>query len=56
MMFTADGFQYVISSYRARVTNQQFEDIDPGVAPTKGMELKYDDFYMLDNLGKMIAK
>lgn len=55
-MFTADGFQYIISSYRSRVTNQKFEDIDPGVAPTEGMELKYDDFYLLDNLGKMVAK
>lgn len=56
MMMTADGFQYIISSYRNRATNQKFEDIDPGVAPTEGMELKYDDFYMLDNLGKMISK
>lgn len=56
MMLTADGFQYIISSYRSRATNQKFEDIDPGVAPTEGMELKYDDFYLLDNLGKLISK
>ncbi len=53
-MTTPDGFQYIISGYRVRLTNQRQEDIDPGIAPD--ITFDYDHFYDIDYLAAKLSE
>ena len=50
VMQTADGLNYVISTYRDRSTNKNFMNNDPGIEPTDGYAFDYSHFYDLDFL------
>jgi len=50
---TPDGFQYIISGYRDRLTNRNWEDIDPGITPD--IPFDYDHFYDIDYLGDQVS-
>ena len=50
VMQTADGQNYVISTYRDRSTDKNFVNIDPGIATTEGYDFDYSHFYDLDFL------
>jgi hypothetical protein len=49
-MQTADGQNFMISTYRDRSTNKNFANTDAGIAPTEGYAFGYDHFYDLDFL------
>jgi len=50
MMQTADGQNYIISTYRDRSTDKNFVSVDPGIATTEGYDFDYSHFYDLDFL------
>ena len=56
--FTAEGLQYQISSARARLTNDKWENIDGGIEPTTAIEApggnyaSYYDFALVSDLIK----
>jgi C-terminal processing protease CtpA/Prc len=49
-MQTADGQNFMISTYRDRSTNKNFANTDAGITPTEGYAFGYDHFYDLDFL------
>lgn len=49
-MVTPDGFQYIISTYRDRSTDKDFNSIDNGITTTDGYSFDYSLFYDLDFL------
>ena len=50
VMQTADGQNYMISTYRDRSTDKNFQNTDAGITPTEGYAFDYDHFYDLDFL------
>ena len=54
VMQTADGQNFVISTYRDRSTYMDFVNNDPGVEPTEGYVFDYNHFYNLDFLKKIL--
>lgn len=50
VMQTADGLNYLISTYRDRSTDKNFVLSDPKVEPTEGYVFDYSHFYDLDFL------
>ena len=50
VMYTADGQNYVISTYRDRSTDKNFVNNDTGIEPTAGYTFDYDKFFNLDFL------
>jgi C-terminal processing protease CtpA/Prc len=54
VMQTADGQNFVISTYRDRSTYMDFVNNDPGVEPTEGYAFDYNHFYDLDFLKKIL--
>ena len=56
VMQTADGLNYLISTYRDRSTDKNFVNNDPGVEPTDGYAFDYSHFYDLDYLTTKLQK
>ena len=54
VMQTADGQNFVISTYRDRSTDKNFANTDTGITPTEGYAFGYDHFYDLDFLTTLI--
>ena len=54
VMQTADGQNFVISTYRDRSTDKNFANTDTGITPTEGYAFGYDHFYDLDFLTTII--
>ncbi|MBO4730379.1 MAG: hypothetical protein J5593_02785, partial [Bacteroidaceae bacterium] len=52
-MSTADGYNYRISSHRARLLNAAREDIDKGVTPHVPIS-DYPDFYNIEKLSQIV--
>ena len=50
VMQTADGQNFIISTYRDRSTDKNFANTDAGITPTDGYAFGYDNFYDLDFL------
>ena len=50
VMQTADGQNFIISTYRDRSTDKLFSNTDAGITPTEGYAFGYDHFYDLDFL------
>lgn len=50
VMQTADGQNFIISTYRDRSTDKNFANTDAGITPTDGYAFGYDHFYDLDFL------
>ena len=50
VMQTADGQNFMISTYRDRSTDKNFANTDAGITPTEGYAFGYDHFYDLDFL------
>ena len=50
VMQTADGQNYLISTYRDRSTDKNFANTDGGITPTEGYAFDYEHFYNLDFL------
>lgn len=50
VMQTADGQNFIISTYRDRSTDKNFANTDAGITPTDGYTFGYDNFYDLDFL------
>ena len=53
-MQTADGQNFMISTYRDRSTDKNFANTDTGITPTEGYAFGYDHFYDLDFLTTII--
>ena len=51
-MVTADGFEYELSSFRSRLTDEHFNSIDGGVKPD--VEVSPDHFYDIEYLNTAI--
>ena len=51
-MVTADGFEYELSSFRSRLTDERFNSIDGGVKPD--VEVSPDHFYDIEYLNTAI--
>ena len=49
-MQTADGQNFIISTYRDRCADKRFSNTDAGITPTEGYAFGYDHFYDLDFL------
>ncbi len=56
VMQTADGQNFVISTYRDRSTDKNFANTDAGITPTEGYAFGYDHFYDLDFLTTMCQR
>ena len=54
VMQTADGQNFMISTYRDRSTDKNFANTDAGITPTEGYAFGYDHFYDLDFLTTII--
>ena len=54
VMQTADGQNFIISTYRDRSTDKNFANTDTGITPTEGYAFGYDHFYDLDFLTTII--
>ncbi len=54
VMQTADGQNFMISTYRDRSTDKNFANTDAGIIPTEGYAFGYDHFYDLDFLTTII--
>ena len=54
VMQTADGQNFMISTYRDRSTDKNFANTDTGITPTEGYAFGYDHFYDLDFLTTII--
>ena len=54
VMQTADGQNYLISTYRDRSTDKNFANTDGGIIPTEGYAFDYEHFYDLDFLSTKI--
>lgn len=54
VMQTADGQNFIISTYRDRSTDKNFANTDAGITPTEGYAFGYDHFYDLDFLTKKL--
>ena len=50
VMQTADGQNFMISTYRDRSTDKVFANTDAGITPNEGYAFGYDHFYDLDFL------
>lgn len=50
VMQTADGQNFIISTYRDRSTDKVFANTDAGITPNEGYAFGYDHFYDLDFL------
>ena len=50
VMQTADGQNFMISTYRDRSTDKNFANTDAGITPTEGYAFGYEHFYDLDFL------
>ena len=50
VMQTADGQNFMISTYRDRSTDKNFANTDTGITPNEGYAFGYDHFYNLDFL------
>ncbi len=50
VMQTADGQNFMISTYRDRSTDKNFANTDTGITPNEGYAFGYDHFYDLDFL------
>jgi hypothetical protein len=50
VMQTADGQNFIISTYRDRSTDKNFANTDTGITPNEGYAFGYDHFYDLDFL------
>jgi hypothetical protein len=53
VMQTADGQNFIISTYRDATTDKDFVLSEPCVEPTEGYAFDYDHFYDLDFLSKV---
>ena len=56
VMQTADGQNFVISTYRDRSTDKNFANTDAGIEPTEGYAFGYDHFYDLDFLTSKLQR
>ena len=56
LMQTADGFNYIISTYRDRSTDKNFVNVDAGVLPTEGYAFDYTHFYDMDFLNTKLQE
>lgn len=50
VMQTADGQNFIISTYRDRSTDKNFANTDAGITPNEGYAFGYEHFYDLDFL------
>ena len=53
-MVTADGFDYRISSFRARLADKNWDNIDGGIEPN--ITIEHSKFYDIEYLGKLIEE
>ena len=56
VMQTADGQNFMISTYRDRSTDKNFANTDEGITPTEGYTFSYDHFYDLDFLTSKLQR
>ena len=53
-MVTADGFDYRISSFRARLADKNWDNIDGGIEPS--ITIEHSKFYDIEYLGKLMEE